>query len=88
MQANREDYEALSHIENHRDRLYTAMIRSLDRGVGRVLDALEENGLENDTLVPFTADNGGAGYIGLPRVNHPLRPGPARPRCRSISTRT
>ncbi len=73
LQASGEDYEALSHIENHRERVYAAMIRSLDRGVGRVLDALERNGLDENTLVLFTSDNGGAGYIGLPEVNHPFR---------------
>ena len=49
------------------------MIRSLDRGVGEVLDALERNGLDENTLVLFTSDNGGAGYIGLPEVNAPFR---------------
>ncbi len=73
LQAAREDYEALSHIENHRLRVYAAMIRSLDRGVGRVLEALERNGLDENTLVLFTSDNGGAGYIGLPEVNRPFR---------------
>ncbi|MCP5066548.1 MAG: sulfatase-like hydrolase/transferase [bacterium] len=73
LQAAREDYEALSHIKNHRERVYAAMIHSLDRGVGRVLDALERNGLEGNTLVLFTSDNGGAPYIGLPEVNHPFR---------------
>ena len=73
LQAAREDYEALSHIENHRERVYAAMIRSLDRGVGRVMEALRTNGLEENTLVMFTSDNGGAGYIGLPEVNSPFR---------------
>jgi uncharacterized sulfatase len=73
LQAAREDYEALSHIENHRLRVYAAMIRSLDRGVGRVIEALERNGLDENTLVLFTSDNGGANYIGLPEVNRPFR---------------
>jgi len=73
LQASREDYEALSHITNHRERVYAAMIRSLDRGVGQVLAALKANGLEENTLVLFTSDNGGAGYIGLPAVNSPFR---------------
>ncbi len=73
LQAAREDYEALSHIENHRERVYAAMIRSLDRGVGEVLAALERNGLEDNTLVLFTSDNGGAGYLGLPEINSPFR---------------
>ena len=49
------------------------MVRSLDRSVGRVLDALRDNGLEENTLVFFTSDNGAPGYIGLPRVNAPFR---------------
>ena len=73
LQATRADYDALSHIENHRLRVYAAMIRALDREVGRVLDALEANGLEDNTLVLFTSDNGGAHYIGLPEVNVPFR---------------
>jgi uncharacterized sulfatase len=73
LQATRADYDALSHIQNHRLRVYAAMIRALDRGVGQVLAALKENGLEDNTLVIFTSDNGGAGYVGLPEVNQPYR---------------
>ncbi|MDE2692334.1 MAG: sulfatase-like hydrolase/transferase [Acidobacteriota bacterium] len=73
LQALRADYEALSHIEEHRLRVYAAMVRSLDRSVGRVLEALRENGLEENTLVFFTSDNGAPAYIGLPRVNEPFR---------------
>lgn len=35
------------------------MVESMDRGVGRVLSALAERGLERDTLLVFTSDNGG-----------------------------
>lgn len=73
LQATREDYDALGHIELHRERVYAAMIRALDRSVGRVMDALKANGLDDDTLVLFSSDNGGAGYIGLPDVNAPYR---------------
>ncbi len=73
LQATRADYDALSHIEDHRLRVYAAMIRALDRGVGQVLEALEANGLTENTLVMFTSDNGGAGYVGLPDLNQPYR---------------
>jgi arylsulfatase A-like enzyme len=73
LQALRSDYEALAGIEDHRLRVYGAMIRALDRAVGRVLGALEANGLAEDTLVFFTTDNGGANYVGLPELNRPYR---------------
>ncbi len=34
------------------------MIRRMDRGIGRVLETLKQLGLEDDTLVVFTSDNG------------------------------
>lgn len=73
LQALREDYEALSHIEVHRERVYAAMLRALDRSTARVMQALKDNGLDENTLVIFTSDNGGAGYIGIPDVNEPYR---------------
>ncbi|WP_299555874.1 sulfatase-like hydrolase/transferase [Seonamhaeicola sp.] len=36
-----------------------AMIDALDEGVGKVLDALKANGLEENTLIYFLSDNGG-----------------------------
>jgi len=73
LQATKADYDALSHIDDHATRVYAAMIRALDRGVGQVLDALERNGLTDNTLVIFSSDNGGASYIGLPDINKPYR---------------
>lgn len=73
LQARREDYEAFAHIEDHALRVYAAMTLALDRSVGEVLDALEANGLSDNTLVIFTSDNGGAHYIGLPGLNDPYR---------------
>lgn len=73
LQATREDYEAVGDITPHRKRVYAAMIRSLDRSVGRINAALEEAGIADNTLVVFTNDNGGPGYIGLPDINKPFR---------------
>ena len=49
------------------DRGYTeawaAMMEELDNGVGRVIDAIKEQGIEDETYLFFTADNGGRGTI-------------------------
>ena len=37
---------------------FASMIRNIDRDTGRVLDLLTELGIEKDTLVIFTSDNG------------------------------
>ena len=73
LQASKEDYDALPQIKDHRQRVYAAMIRSIDRSVGRVMQTLREEGLDENTLVIFTSDNGAPGYIGLPEVNRPYR---------------
>jgi len=56
-----------------------AMIEVMDDNVGRVLDALEANGIANDTIVIFTSDNGGNMYDvadgTTPTNNEPLRSG-------------
>jgi arylsulfatase A-like enzyme len=38
------------------------MMKSMDAGIGRLLDALRSSGLERNTLVIFTSDNGGERY--------------------------
>jgi len=58
---------------------YAAMIRSIDRGVGRILATLEEEGLSDNTLVIFTSDHGGLSTTtredDLVTSNYPLRAG-------------
>jgi arylsulfatase A-like enzyme len=73
LQALKSDYDALPQIKDHRLRVYAAMVRSLDRGVGRVMAELKAQGLDDNTLVMFSSDNGGAHYIGLPEINRPFR---------------
>lgn len=50
---------------------YAAMLESLDNGIGTILAELTAQGLDNDTLVVFVSDNGGAGNS--PARNTPLR---------------
>lgn len=56
-----------------------AMVEVLDNTVGQVLDALKANGLEENTIVIFTSDNGGNMYSvcdgTTPTSNWPLRSG-------------
>jgi arylsulfatase A-like enzyme len=51
--------------------VFAAMVHSLDLAVGKVLGALEEAGIADDTLVLFFSDNGG--HISLGASNAPLR---------------
>jgi arylsulfatase A-like enzyme len=58
------------------DPVYAAMLENLDTNIGRLLDALEEQGLTENTLVVFSSDNGGLSTAeGSPTCNHPLREG-------------
>lgn len=44
-------------------RRYAAMVTMMDRHVGEVLALLKELGIDNNTLVFFSGDNGGADYF-------------------------
>jgi arylsulfatase A-like enzyme len=43
-------------------KIYASMVKSMDTGIGRVLDALRRARLDRNTLVIFTSDNGGERY--------------------------
>ena len=73
LQATQADYDAVAHIDNHIERTYAAMVLALDRGIGNVLDALRDNGLEENTLVIFSSDNGAPHYLGIDGLNAPYR---------------
>lgn len=73
LQATKEDYEAVGEFEPHRLRVYAAMLRSLDRSVGRIVEKLEAEGLAENTMIILSSDNGAPGYVGLPDLNAPYR---------------
>ena len=73
LQSLKKDYEKHSHMENHTLQVYAGMIEALDRSIGKIVSALEKNGLTENTLIIFSSDNGGAGYIGLDDINKPYR---------------
>ncbi len=49
----------LFHLHGGNIHTYRRMIQHMDEGIGWVMDALRRHGLERDTLVVFTSDNGG-----------------------------
>jgi arylsulfatase A-like enzyme len=58
------------------DPVYAAMVEAMDNAIGRVLSALRENGLADNTVVVFTSDNGGLSTAeGHSTSNRPLRGG-------------
>ena len=60
------------------DAAYASMVAAMDENVGRLLDALAENGRNKNTWVVFTSDNGGLSTLyrkNAPTSNGPLRAG-------------
>jgi arylsulfatase A-like enzyme len=56
--------------------VYGGMVEAMDAAVGKVLDALEQHGVADHTLVIFTSDNGGLSTSeGSPTSNLPFRAG-------------
>jgi arylsulfatase A-like enzyme len=69
------DVEPNKEWQDLRMAVYAAQVDSLDRGIGRVLQALRETGTEDNTIVLFLSDNGGCAE--LPGGEDPSRiPGP------------
>jgi len=57
---------------------YASMIRAVDENVGRLWDHLKELGLQDETVIVFTSDNGGLSTLyrrNAPTANVPLRAG-------------
>lgn len=57
--ASRARFQAKPPGQQHHDPLYAACTYDMDDGVGILMKALADLGLEKDTLVVFTSDNGG-----------------------------
>ncbi|TAN53358.1 MAG: twin-arginine translocation pathway signal protein [Betaproteobacteria bacterium] len=51
--------DGIYHFDGGSLATYQTMIRHMDEGVGRILDALKKSGADANTLVVFTSDNGG-----------------------------
>lgn len=72
LQATDEYLSRFPDIKDPKRRTYAAMVSAMDDGVGRVLAALKEHGLDGNTLVFFLSDNGGPTQNNGSR-NTPLR---------------
>ena len=55
--------------------MYAAVVDGLDQAIGQVLDTLRSEGIEEETIILFSSDNGGAAYAGGGADNFPLRGG-------------
>lgn len=64
LQAPEDSIAKYASIADTKRRTYAAMVDRLDAGVGRVLDALDQQGIARDTLVLFFSDNGGPTNLG------------------------
>ena len=65
-----ENFNQLTKEEKDRVR-YSAMVTCMDRGIGAIRKALQDNGIEDNTLIIFFSDNGGDPNLGA--SNYPLR---------------
>ena len=63
-------YEKVPEEQRQGDPRYAAMVETVDDGVGRLMTALREKEIEENTLVIFTSDNGG---MSKATDNSPLR---------------
>lgn len=71
MQPQAADLKRVAFIDDTIRREFAAMTVNLDDGIGKVLDALKEHGLEDNTIVVFMTDHGGDPTYG--GSNIPLR---------------
>ncbi|MBD3267839.1 sulfatase-like hydrolase/transferase, partial [bacterium] len=74
---DKQEHEGLTKMRQD-DPAYASMVYAMDENIGRVLEALDDLGLRENTIVVFTSDNGGLstrGRRGYPTCNLPLRAG-------------
>ena len=60
-------------LKTHNERVYYAMIKSLDNSIGNILSALINTGNYENTIIIFTSDNGGTNAIEIDYINFPYR---------------
>ncbi|MFC2102271.1 sulfatase-like hydrolase/transferase [Bacteroidota bacterium] len=73
-QAPQEYCDRFAHVKDPNKQVYYAMIAAMDDAIGDILDKVKELGLEENTIIWFISDNGGASYTGA-TDNGPLKGG-------------
>jgi len=58
LQAKKEDIDRYAWIADEKERIYAAMVDSMDQAVGQILKALDDRGITENTFVLFLSDNG------------------------------
>jgi arylsulfatase A-like enzyme len=73
-QVRKKYYDRFPNVKDENKRVYFAMISALDDAVGRIRAKVKKEGLEENTLIIFASDNGGADYT-FATTNAPLKGG-------------
>ncbi len=73
LQALDEDLAKYAHIKDRKRQIYAAMMTCLDDQVGKIVRALDDEQLRDNTLILFSSDNGGP--LNLGATNGDLRAG-------------
>lgn len=58
MQAPEDEINKFSYIQDRKRRVYAAMVSKLDKSVGKVVKALDENKMLDNSIILFLSDNG------------------------------
>lgn len=58
MQAPEDEIKKFDYIQDKDRRVYAAMVSRLDAGIGKVVKALDDNEMLDNTIILFMADNG------------------------------
>ena len=63
-QAPRDKCDWFEYLGDKNRQVYCGMIAALDDAVGEIMDQLKASGIEENTMIFFASDNGGATYTG------------------------
>ncbi|MEQ9422857.1 MAG: sulfatase-like hydrolase/transferase [Cyclobacteriaceae bacterium] len=73
-QVTKKYYDRFPEVEDENKRIYYAMISAMDDAVGAIHQKIKDEGLEENTMIFFLSDNGGATYTKA-TINEPLKGG-------------